>query len=120
MAGETATVLGWGVISDSGPTASDLHMLEDRVIISNEECLRDFDNIKKTHICVSGDDHAGVCYGDSGGPLLVQGSDGRYRQVGITSFGSADGCSNGRARVSTRVNRFLDWINRKTGIIIEA
>lgn len=32
------------------------------------------------------------CYGDSGGPAVVATSDG-YRQVGVTSFGTADDCA---------------------------
>ena len=119
LTGATATVIGWGKISETGTTASDLHMLEDRTVISNEECLASFDNIKKTHICVSAADHAGVCNGDSGGPLLVQGGDGRYTQVGITSFGSGDSCSSDKPKAFTRVGEFLDWIGRKTGIVIE-
>ena len=50
--------------------------------------------------------------GDSGGPLIVQMSDGRWGQVGITSFG--DGCAKENSPgVFTRTTFYVDWILQK-------
>jgi len=43
--------------------------------------------------------------GDSGGPLHVITSDGRYKQVGITSFGLVFGCELGLHAAFTRTSK---------------
>jgi secreted trypsin-like serine protease len=53
-----------------------------------------------------------VCRGDSGGPL-TQKINGRYEQIGLVSFGSADMCLNTRMPpVFTRVSNYVNWIER--------
>ena len=59
-------------------------------------------------------DGTGVCYGDSGGPLIVQRSDGQQVVVGVASrLGMAgNGCAaKSIPAIFTRVSPFLDWIN---------
>jgi len=60
-----------------------------------------------------------TCNGDSGGPLEYLYEDGKYRQIGITSFGSGFGCEIGYHAAFTRVASFLEWIETHTGIQIE-
>jgi secreted trypsin-like serine protease len=55
--------------------------------------------------------------GDSGDPLLYQEGDGVYTEVGVLSFGAADGCELGYPAGFTRVTNFLSWIESNTGII---
>jgi hypothetical protein len=54
----------------------------------------------------------GVCFGDSGGPLMVIASDGSARVAGALSFGdeSCVGIDN-----FTRVDTYLSWIESYTG-----
>jgi secreted trypsin-like serine protease len=55
-----------------------------------------------------------TCVGDSGGPLFVEVSRGRFLQVGLTSWSEA-GCGmaeQGLFGVYTRVSRFVDWIEQ--------
>ncbi|KAK8402010.1 hypothetical protein O3P69_001234 [Scylla paramamosain] len=55
-----------------------------------------------------------TCQGDSGGPLVAQMSDGRWAQVGITSYGL--GCSlPDKPGVYVNVAHYLPWIMEKTG-----
>ncbi len=53
----------------------------------------------------------GSCYGDSGGPLMVQDKAGEWLQVGIVSFGPYGCISFGLYDVFTRVGAFTDWID---------
>lgn len=59
------------------------------------------------------------CKGDSGGPLLIRGKDGKWTQVGIVSFGAVESnsaspvptCGVPQAySVYTRVSRYFKWI----------
>ena len=44
--------------------------------------------------------------GDSGGPLHVIMDDGRYKQIGITSFGLVFGCELGLHAAFTRTSEY--------------
>jgi secreted trypsin-like serine protease len=55
-----------------------------------------------------------ACYGDSGGPLMMMDSQGRWNVVGITSFGLGGCAQEGVPTVYTRVDKYLDWINSNT------
>uniref|UniRef100_A0A182T721 Peptidase S1 domain-containing protein n=2 Tax=Neocellia TaxID=44535 RepID=A0A182T721_9DIPT len=48
-----------------------------------------------------------TCQGDSGGPLQIL-DDGKYKLVGVTSFGN--GCGSNTPSVSTRVAAYIEWI----------
>uniref|UniRef100_A0AAG5DWW9 Peptidase S1 domain-containing protein n=1 Tax=Anopheles atroparvus TaxID=41427 RepID=A0AAG5DWW9_ANOAO len=48
-----------------------------------------------------------TCQGDSGGPLQIL-DDGKYKLIGVTSFGN--GCGSTTPNVSTRVAAYIDWI----------
>jgi hypothetical protein len=56
------------------------------------------------------------CYGDSGGPAVVATSDG-YRQVGVTSFGTADDCAGLIPNVDVLAggNAVRNWI--QSGVV---
>ena len=66
------------------------------------------------HVLVSADGLAGACFGDSGGPLLVRGDDGRVRTLGLLSQGSSD--CRGTDRY-LRVDALADWLAREAGVI---
>ncbi len=57
--------------------------------------------------------YAGGCNGDSGGPLIGI-VDGRPTLVGLTSWGSAQGCDRGKPTIFTRVSYYLD--NIRSGV----
>ena len=52
----------------------------------------------------------GACYGDSGGPLMVQQPDASWTQIGIVSWGPSGCLASGEYDVYTRVSRYSDWI----------
>ena len=57
-----------------------------------------------------------VLQGDSGGALAVNETDGRWTQVGVVSFGAANGCTRGIPVGFARVTSFLNWISSNTGL----
>jgi secreted trypsin-like serine protease len=59
--------------------------------------------------------YAGGCHGDSGGPLIGL-VDGKTTLVGLTSWGSAEGCDRGKPTIFTRVSYYLKDISN--GIVL--
>ena len=59
--------------------------------------------------------YAGGCHGDSGGPLIGT-VDGKPTLVGLTSWGSAEGCDRGKPTIFTRVTYYLKDISN--GIVL--
>jgi secreted trypsin-like serine protease len=47
--------------------------------------------------------------GDSGGPLFIKEADGKYTQIGITSFGASGDCYKYPSGF-TRVTSFMAWM----------
>uniref|UniRef100_T1IUP9 Peptidase S1 domain-containing protein n=1 Tax=Strigamia maritima TaxID=126957 RepID=T1IUP9_STRMM len=115
--GETAIVSGWGRLSSGGALPSTLHYV-DVPILSNSECQQMFltagqvKAIKSSFLC-AGYSRGGKdsCEGDSGGPLTVQGSDGRWFLAGTVSHGIKCAYEN-LPGVYTRISSFRDWIDK--------
>jgi len=63
-------------------------------------------------VVINGMGERGVCFGDSGGPVMVQAADGTVRHLGVLSWGDPD-CL-GRDRY-TRTDLSVDWIESHTG-----
>nr|XP_037877494.1 serine protease 3-like [Bombyx mori] len=63
-------------------------------------------------LCVDGSNGRSTCSGDSGGPLTI-GSGGSRQLIGITSFGSAQGCQRGHPAGFARVTSFNSWIRAR-------
>jgi secreted trypsin-like serine protease len=61
-------------------------------------------------LCAFSDKGVDACHGDSGGPVSYE-QNNVYYLHGITSFGS--GCGSGYPSVYTKVNRYLDWIEKE-------
>ncbi|XP_037937219.1 collagenase-like [Teleopsis dalmanni] len=114
--GDVVVASGWGRISDSiNSVTEDLQwaVLE---VISNTKCAMTYGSkvILPTNICVDTSDGVSTCQGDSGGPLVLVSSG---VQVGLTSFGAADGCEKGYPVAFTRLTSYLDWIKSHTGVV---
>ena len=63
-------------------------------------------------LTIDGQGQRGVCFGDSGGPVMVIATDGTPRVAGALSNG--DPSCLGRDNY-TRVDTYLDWIEQHTG-----
>lgn len=79
--------------------------------ISNEECASSYMDglVRDTNICAETSATASVCSGDSGGPYTFTINSVEYL-IGITSFGSIEGCEKGFPAGFTRVTKYIDWI----------
>lgn len=99
-----ATVLGWGHGSRGVLSAAVL------TTVSKSECSAAWNGIDMScHVC-AGNETADACYGDSGGPLMHS-----RRLLGITSYGSRDGCaSKTHPTVFMDIRCFVDWIEGYT------
>lgn len=111
----TAIVLGWGMINDH--QLQTLHLQEALLpVVSNDRASRWENYHFPLSIMFAGFPGGNVdtCKGDSGGPLLVWDGE-KIVQVGITSSGA--GCAlNKHPGNYTRVSRYLDWIEKNSGI----
>uniref|UniRef100_A0A2H1VCC5 SFRICE_006521 n=1 Tax=Spodoptera frugiperda TaxID=7108 RepID=A0A2H1VCC5_SPOFR len=91
--GDIAIASGYGLTSDFGGMPSDQRLSFVHLpVISNNECIQTFGpTILESNLCTSGAGKRGICIGDSGGPLAVT-RNNRQVLIGITSFGSVQGC----------------------------
>lgn len=48
--------------------------------------------------------------GDGGGPMNYQQSNGRWKQIGIASFGYLGNCQSGRPYGYTRLSSYSTWV----------
>ncbi|XP_049314001.1 brachyurin-like [Bactrocera dorsalis] len=107
---------GWGRISDSATSATDLLRWIEVPVMSNRGCnLWFLGSVKSTNICIKTTGGISTCNGDSGGPLVYNDGESTIL-VGATSFGFGLGCQVGWPGVFTRITSYLDWIEEKTGI----
>ncbi|GMT07731.1 hypothetical protein PENTCL1PPCAC_29905, partial [Pristionchus entomophagus] len=101
-----ATGFGFG-----GPNSTrDNYRLRETSMPVHEEKWRNALQLRGV-ICAGSSDHK-VQHGDSGGPLAMKATDGRWFQIGITSFGL-----NGHwvaPKTFTDVRKYCGWIKETT------
>lgn len=121
--GMTAIILGWGYTDSFYPVRPDGLQKAEVPIISDEQCAErlgiDFD--RTSMLCagvlaqsINASDGVDSCYGDSGGPLLVNTPNG-YKVAGLVSWGLACG-SDKYWGVYTRLAAFRDWVLSLPGV----
>ncbi|XP_023335057.1 serine proteinase stubble [Eurytemora carolleeae] len=114
----SATLTGWGRKWDNGPLSDQL-LKVDLPVISNDECMRWYDNSgskqlipESTFLCAGYENGTmDACSGDSGGPLVQFREDQRAEVIGVVSWGIGCGVK-GRPGVYTRVSKFVKWIHQ--------
>jgi trypsin len=115
--GLTARAIGWGQI-DGGGQPDNLREV-DLPLISNEDCNQLIGEIYGTigprTICAGGTNlDRGVCFGDSGGPLMVPSELG-WVQVGIASFLIPRSTCGAQPAAFARVSALLDYVQSIAG-----
>ena len=114
-----ATVIGWGAKSSTGWTFEYPDALREvsLPLVDNVRCGRNvyFATITDNMLCAGYETLTmGACYGDSGGPLMVQQPDASWKQIGIVSWGPSGCVASGMYDVFTRVSRYTEWIEACT------
>jgi secreted trypsin-like serine protease len=108
VVGETATVMGWGTISETGPQSYEL-LRVDVPVVSDADCALLLP-IDDTMICAGGELNQDSCENDSGGPLILEGvSDNEDVLLGVVSWGYGCGME-GYPGVYSRVSKARSWL----------
>lgn len=110
--GTKSRILGWGATNPDGSGAPENLQQLDTAVVENSECT----GIGDKDLCTdnpNGD--SGACYGDSGGPQIVD-NNGEWVLIGATSrAGNGDPtCATGPS-IYTNVTAYTDWINETIG-----
>jgi len=112
--GAPLRLLGWGLTCNPGPTCRGDYPVELRQLdtsrLAANRCAagRNFDG--RSELCVDNPDQRGDCYGDSGGPALVQ-VYGVWRLAGVDSRGISNTCG-ALPSVYTDVSAYRDWLSQ--------
>eukprot|EP00096_Caligus_rogercresseyi_P002681 TRINITY_DN14919_c0_g1_i1.p1 TRINITY_DN14919_c0_g1~~TRINITY_DN14919_c0_g1_i1.p1 ORF type:complete len:231 (+),score=55.90 TRINITY_DN14919_c0_g1_i1:35-694(+) len=121
--GDNTTITGWGRIKgDPMPQSTSQLMFATGVpVIGNSICRLSYGSIINDRIiCLDGYSvQKFTCNGDSGGPLNLEVSEGKYKQIGVTNFGGDRTCIGKRPIGFARVSSYLEWIQEVTGLQVE-
>lgn len=114
ISGELVTASGYGRTMDGGPVSDTLNMVN-LTVITNQNCSATYGSllIRSSTICATWNEEFGesTCQGDSGGPLALMNGTSTLL-VGVTSFGSSEGCASGAPSAYARVSSFNAWIEQ--------
>ncbi|XP_063913562.1 brachyurin-like [Zophobas morio] len=111
----SASVFGWGQISDEDAGLSNALQWVRVVTVTNAECSLTYGSqITDTMVCVEGNYNEGTCYGDIGSALIQYYSTGHSIPVGIASFVSFNGCESTDPSGFTRTFPYNAWIRNIT------
>ncbi|VEN62874.1 unnamed protein product, partial [Callosobruchus maculatus] len=108
-----ASLVGWGMTETED--ASPVPRKVDVTILDRATCTKKYEKFYRTQLCTSTSGPKGACFGDTGGPLIVDGV-----QVGIISCleGHAEksfarkNCLTEDPALYTRVDMYKSWIDR--------
>ncbi|XP_054156732.1 chymotrypsin-1-like [Oppia nitens] len=105
--GTWGMVMGWGQLAN-GQTGEQLQSVPTRTF-NIDKCQQIWD-VPSSNICTLNSPGRGICFGDSGGPLMINGV-----QYGI-ACGVPVPCADGRPDIFTSIPVYRSWIQQKTGI----
>lgn len=121
--GQIGYVSGFGKTALNSTTSTSKLQFTSVLILSGSDCESFFGKQfnRKTMLCVDNQINlSNACRGDSGGPLIVYGNDGKPRLIGISSFGSKQCSQDGAPSVYTRVSAMIPFIREPSAKFGEA
>ncbi len=110
--GKRALAIGWGLTHQADDAVGDKnvlpeHLQEVKLTINSGYGCNNHPNLPNNVICLGVYDKKAACRGDSGGPLLLFDPKSKnWKQIGITSFGSADCSIQNGTSVFTQVDKY--------------
>ena len=118
LEGIESTVVGWGSTDPAGRVYPTILQQVSVPVISNEVCQEAFNSYGYTitdYMLCAGYASGGKdsCYGDSGGPLLVQRGD-QWVMAGIVSFGGDLCAQSGEYGIYSRISTLRSFIDSST------
>lgn len=112
--GALAIVTGWGATKENAGLAPVLREVA-VPFVASPDCRQSYGMLTANMLCAGYPEGSkDACQGDSGGPLMTPDQKGKWKLVGLVSFGY--GC--GRPLfygVYTRVATYIEWIEGITG-----
>lgn len=111
--GTATRLIGWGSTTGEQDGGTDQLMQVDVQVTSG--CTNRFD--AQTELCLGDDDpNTSACYGDSGGPSVIQ-VDGQWQLTGATNRAgqSKHPCQDNEASIYASVPAHKQWIDEVTG-----
>lgn len=123
LSGTQSWVAGWGTTDPNQIVLPDLLQealvpIVDKTVCSNNYSIFFGQNAITQNMLCAGYFEGGIdsCQGDSGGPLIIK-ENNTSKLIGIVSWGA--GCAEPYfPGIYTNVQMYLDWIKKKTAIII--
>jgi secreted trypsin-like serine protease len=110
--GKNLYAAGWGNTRPEPFPATRATKLQD-VLLQEVAPCNEFNINPAQQLCASNPTGGRICFGDSGGPLMLQEGE-NWHIVGIMSF-ATDPCTKGSGGF-VRVSHYLQWIKETTGI----
>lgn len=113
-AGTLATAIGWGA-TNVNPIEYPTQLQELSIeIVGDTDCSIYlgglFDPVSNLCAGQPGSTEDGLCFGDSGGPVVVPDGGAGWLLVGLTSWGGDPCAATGKPDVFTEVANFTEWI----------
>ncbi|MFO6423668.1 S1 family peptidase [Motilimonas sp. KMU-193] len=107
------TAFGWGADNQAGDHYPNFLK---QVSLDYQPCP--YSPLPDSVFCAGGQELQDTCFGDSGGPVMIQTAEGD-KQFGIVSFGAADACGlKGLPAAFTYVPEYLDWIAQQQASLL--
>ncbi|KAL3664587.1 hypothetical protein V7S43_010337 [Phytophthora oleae] len=116
VAGKGAATMGWGVDVEVNGTYSHELQRVDAQLLSDQECAKQA-IVDPSMVCAGGVLNHDSCFGDSGGPLILDGGNSTEDVIiGVVSWSKDNTCGReGYAGIYSRVSSARSWIDSIMG-----